>query len=195
VRRILTDGATTSVRLVVNPERMVISEAMRTFTYLNLFGYRVDAVIANRLLPETVTDPYFDRWKQLQAQHLETIHTAFSPVPILHARLREQELAGAELLAELGAEMYGDVDANDVLFSDEPMTITRRGSAYVLALRLPFARRDELDLSVKGDELFVRVGSYRRTLVLPRVLSTRALSSAKLVDDRVEISFQRKQVT
>src|SRR5919106_622455 len=120
VRRILTDPATTSVRLVVNPERMVIAEAQRTFTYLNLFGYRVDAVIANRLLPEEVSDPYFKRWKQIQAGHLTTIRESFCDVPVLTASMRDAELIGPALLAELGGELYGERAADDVLFYDEP---------------------------------------------------------------------------
>jgi arsenite-transporting ATPase len=191
VRRVLTDAITTSVRLVVNPERMVIAEAQRTFTYLNLFGYRVDAIIANRLLPEEVSDPYFDRWKQLQAQHLGTIEASFSPVPILRARLRKQELVGADLLASLGNELYDEADAADVLFTDDPMAIRKEGTGYRLTLRLPFAQKEELELSAKGDELFVRVGPYRRTIMLPKILAARQLTSAKLNDDRLEITFER----
>jgi arsenite-transporting ATPase len=191
VRRILTDGAVTSVRLVVNPERMVIAEAKRTFTYLNLFGYRVDAIVANRLLPDAVSDPYFARWKRVQAEHLTTIHEAFAPVPILAARLRETELIGSGLLGEVGSEVYGDLDAAGVLYEDEPMTIARRDSGYVLALKLPFATRDDLELSTKVDELFVKVGPYRRTIMLPRVLASRTITSAKLVGDRIEIVFDR----
>jgi arsenite-transporting ATPase len=191
VRRVLTDAITTSVRLVVNPERMVIAEAQRTFTYLNLFGYRVDAIVANRLLPDEVSDPYFDRWKQLQAQHLGTIEASFSPVPILRARLREQELVGADLLTSLGDELYDETDAADVLFTDDPMAITKEGTGYRLTLRLPFARKEELDLSAKGDELFVRVGPYRRTIMLPKILAARQLTSAKLTDDLLEITFER----
>jgi len=192
VRRILTDGAVTSVRLVVNPERMVIAEAKRTFTYLNLFGYRVDAIVANRLLPDAVSDPYFARWKKVQAEHLTTIHEAFAPVPILAARLRETELIGADLLGEVGTEVYGNLDAAVVLYEDEPMTIARRDSGYVLALKLPFATRDDLELSTKIDELFVKVGPYRRTIMLPRVLASRTITSAKLVGDRIEIVFDRQ---
>ena len=192
VRRILTDGAVTSVRLVVNPERMVIAEAKRTFTYLNLFGYRVDAIVANRLLPDAVSDPYFARWKKVQAEHLTTIHEAFAPVPILAARLRETELIGADLLSEVGTEVYGNLDAAAVLYEDEPMTIARRDSGYVLALKLPFATRDDLELSTKVDELFVKVGPYRRTIMLPRVLASRTITSAKLVGDRIEIVFDRQ---
>jgi arsenite-transporting ATPase len=192
VRTVLTDADTTSVRLVVNPERMVIAEAQRTYTYLNLFGYRVDAVIVNRLLPEEVSDPYFDRWKQLQEEHLTTINESFAPVPILKARLRDQELVGAALLESMGAEVYADADPSAVLFSDDPMAITKRGSDYVLTLRLPFAKKDSLELSAKADEMFVKVGPYRRTIMLPKVLASRSITSAQLLEDRLEVVFERR---
>ena len=183
VRKILTDGENTSVRLVVNPERMVIAEAKRTYTYLNLFGYRVDAIVANRLLPDAVSDPYFDRWKELQREHLETIESSFAPLPILKARLRDQELVGPELLAGLGEEIYGAADASEVLHGEDPMSITKQGSSYVLTLSLPFTGKDELELSTKGDELFVKVGPYRRTIMLPKVLGSRQVSSAQLTNE------------
>ncbi|MFP5352510.1 MAG: ArsA family ATPase [Actinomycetota bacterium] len=193
VRRVLTDGETTSVRLVVNPEKMVIAEAQRTFTYLNLFGYRVDAIVANRLLPAEVVDPYFERWKDIQAEHLDTIERSFAPLPILKARLREQELTSAELLLDLGEEIYGDTLADDVLFEDEPMSIVKEGDVYLLSLRLPFASKDELELSVKADELFVKVGPYRRTIMLPRSLASREISSAHLENDRLRVTFAKNQ--
>ncbi|HJR45933.1 MAG TPA: ArsA family ATPase [Actinomycetota bacterium] len=191
VRKVLTDPGSTSVRLVMNPERMVIAEAQRTFTYLNLFGYRVDAVVANRLLPEQVTDPYFSRWKTVQAQHLATIEDSFAPVPILRANLRDQEVTSLGDLLSMGAEIYGESDPAAVLFDDDPLTIVREGDAYVLTLRLPFTSRDELDLSVKNDELFVKVGPYRRTIMLPRTLASRAIASAHMIDDRLRITFTR----
>jgi arsenite/tail-anchored protein-transporting ATPase len=191
VRRVLTDEETSSVRLVVNPERMVIAEAQRTFTYLSLFGYRVDAIVANRLLPDEVSDPYFDRWKEAQAGHLQTIYESFAPIPILKAHLRDRELSGATSLAELGEEIYGDVDAGEVLFVDEPMSITKDGDAYRLSLRLPFTEKGDLELSTKGDELFVKVGSYRRTIMLPNVLLSRSVTKADLRDERLEVVFER----
>ena len=190
VKRVLTDAGSTSVRLVVNPERMVIAEAQRTFTYLNLFGYRVDAVVANRLLPDVVTDPYFARWKELQAEHLTTIDESFSPVPILTARLRDQELVGNELLASLGDELYGAEDPSAILHTEEPMTIVKDGGAYVLTLKLPLTTKEALELSNKGDELFVRVGPYRRTIILPKTLAGRSIAGAKMDDDRLEIRFE-----
>jgi arsenite-transporting ATPase len=192
---VLTDEETSSVRLVVNPERMVIAEAQRTFTYLNLFGYRVDAIVANRLLPDEVSDPYFDRWKEAQAGHLQTIYESFAPIPILKAHLRDRELSGASSLAELGEEIYGDVDAGDVLFVDDPMSITKDGDAYRLSLRLPFTEKGDLELSTKGDELFVKVGSYRRTIMLPNVLLSRSVTKADLRDERLEVVFERVKAT
>ena len=193
VRRVLTDGDSTSVRLVVNPERMVIAEAQRTFTYLNLFGYRVDAVIANRLLPDAVSDPYFDRWKELQSGHLRTIEESFSPVPILKAHLRDQELVGSENLVSLGDEVYGSTDPSAVLHTDDPMSILKEGTAYVLTLKLPLTERSDLDLSAKHDELFIRVGPYRRTIMLPKVLVARELASARLEDGVLTIRFEEKK--
>jgi arsenite/tail-anchored protein-transporting ATPase len=195
VRRVLTDEETSSVRLVVNPERMVIAEAQRTFTYLSLFGYRVDAIVANRLLPDEVSDPYFDRWKEAQAGHLQTIYESFAPIPILKAHLRDRELSGASSLAELGEEIYSGVDAGDVLFIDEPMSITKDGDAYRLSLRLPFTEKGDLELSTKGDELFVKVGSYRRTIMLPNVLLARSVTKADLRDERLEVVFERTKAT
>ena len=192
VRSILTDPEITSVRLVVTPERMVISEAKRTFTYLHLFNYRVDAIVANRLLPDEISDPYFERWKTLQREHLVDIDDAFAPVPILGARLHDAELIGPEALATLGDELYEKLDAADELYRDDPMTIARGSDGYALTLKLPFASRDDLDLALTGDELIVRVGPFRRTIMLPRILAARAIESARLIDDRVEVNFREE---
>jgi arsenite/tail-anchored protein-transporting ATPase len=192
VRTVLSDASTTSVRLVVNPEKMVIAEARRTFTYLSLFGYRVDAIIANRLLPEQVTDPYFARWKELQADYLNEIVESFAPIPVLSSHLRDQELIGPQLLADFGDEIYGSNDPASVLFTESPLTITSSDGAYTMALRLPFTIREEIELSVKTDELFVKVGSYRRTIMLPKALAVRRIAGAQMFEDRLEIRFEQK---
>lgn len=195
VRMVLTDASTTSVRLVVNPERMVIAEARRTFTYLNLFGYRVDAVIANRLLPAEVADPYFERWKQLQSEHLGTIETSFAPVPILRAHLRDRELTGSADLTLLGEELYGELDPATVLHEDDPMTINRTGETHVLSLALPFTDKRDLELSTKSDELFVKVGGYRRTIILPKMLLAKEITGADLKGGRLEVVFTDPEIT
>src|SRR5438477_11485177 len=108
VRQLLTNERMSSIRLVVNPEKMVIAEARRTYTYLALFGYRVDGVVVNRIIPAEVNDPYFGKWKHIQAEHLETVRESFQPVPILPVRLFDREMVGLELLAEMGQAVYGD---------------------------------------------------------------------------------------
>jgi len=191
VKRILTDEKVSSVRLVVNPEKMVIAEARRTYTYLGLFGYRVDAVVVNRVLPADVTDPYFGKWKDIQAEHFATIRESFEPVPILTARLFDREMVGIPLLREMAEEVYGDLRAIDVLHRDEPIQVRKRGTGYVLAIRLPFVSREDMDIHRRGDELFVRVGSYKRNLILPQTLKRMAVREASFAGDRLEILFGR----
>jgi arsenite/tail-anchored protein-transporting ATPase len=191
VKRILTDEGMSSVRLVVNPEKMVISEARRTYTYLGLFGYRVDAVVVNRVLPPDVTDPYFGKWKDIQNEHLATVHESFEPVPILTARLFDREMVGLPLLREMGAEVYGERDAAEVLFHDDPIRVRKRGTGYVLTMRLPFAAREDLDIHRRGEELYVRVGSYKRNLILPQSLKRMVVREANFAGDHLEIRFGR----
>ncbi|MGH2710733.1 MAG: ArsA family ATPase [Actinomycetota bacterium] len=193
VRKLLTDAKNASVRLVVNPEKMVIAEARRTYTYLSLFGYRVDAVIANRIMPDEVNDTYFKKWKEIHAEHLDTIHESFAPVPILKARLFEQEMVGVELLERMGDEVYGEQDAIRILHRDEPITVKKRGSFYVLGMHLPHADREKLDVHRKGDELYIRVGSYKRNLILPLALQRLDIKQARFTEDGLEIRFAEKE--
>ena len=192
VRQLLTNERMSSVRLVVNPEKMVIAEARRTYTYLSLFGYRVDAIVANRIIPPEVEDPYFGKWKDIQAEHLETIKESFEPVPILTARLFDREMVGVELLAAMGVEVYGELDPMAILHLDEPMRVHKRGASYVLSLRLPFTERADLNVFRRADELFIRVGSYKRNLALPQTLQRLDVQDASFVDDRLEVRFARE---
>jgi arsenite/tail-anchored protein-transporting ATPase len=192
VKRILTDEDVSSVRLVVNPEKMVIAEARRTYTYLGLFGYRVDAVVVNRIIPEDVVDPYFGKWKDIQAEHLATVRESFEPVPILTARLFDREMVGVPLLVEMGDEVYGELAALDVLYRDEPIRVRKRGTGYILSIRLPFVSRDDMDIHRKADELYIRVGSYKRNLILPQTLKRMVVREASFAGDRLEILFGRE---
>lgn len=189
VKVLLSDPETASVRLVVNPERMVIAEARRTATYLALFGYGVDAVIANRLLPEAVTDPWFDRWKASHAAHLQAIEEGFAPVPVLRVELAPVEPIGLEALRTFAAELYGDTSAAAVRHRGEAIRVERVGDRHRLVIALPFGRRDELDLARRDDELLVRVGPYRRALVLPDSLRSRSVAGATLRDGELQVDF------
>jgi arsenite-transporting ATPase len=174
---------------------MVIAEARRTYTYLSLFGYRVDGVVANRLLPDAVTDPWFDEWKATQAEHLRVIDEGFAPLPVLRVELAPRELVGGENLRAFATALYGDDDPSGLLYEGEPMTITRRGAAMVLRLALPGAAKDDVDLAQHDDELLLRVGPYRRAIVLPESLRRRPVTSAKLVDDALEVRFGARDRT
>jgi arsenite-transporting ATPase len=189
VKELLTDEDVTSVRLVVNPERMVIAEARRTFTYLSLFGYRVDCVVANRLLPDEVTDPWFDRWRALHAEHLATIEEGFAPLPVLKAHLAGDELVGLDALRAFAAVLYGDTDPAERRHAGAPMRVRKARGDLVLDLDLPFADKDDLDLGRRGDELLVRVGPYRRAVVLPDSLRRREVGGATLRKGRLSVRF------
>ncbi|OWY62862.1 hypothetical protein B7486_56165, partial [cyanobacterium TDX16] len=189
VREVLTDPEVTSVRLVVNPERMVIAEARRTHTYLSLFGYRVDAVVANRLLPDEVDDPWFDRWKQLQAEHLTTIDEGFAPLPVLRSHLADDEVVGPDALRSFADRLWADTDPVACLHEGEPLQVERDGDGFVLRLALPFADRDDLEVGRREDELLVRVGPYRRALVLPDSLRRRPVTDAAMRGGSLVVHF------
>lgn len=189
VRDLLTDGDVASARLVVNAERMVIAEARRTYTYLSLFGYHVDAVIVNRLLPDEVADPWFKAWRETQAEHLATIDDAFEPVPVLRASHAQHEVVGLQRLGTFAAELYADHDAVERLSAIEPLRVAARDDTLVLSLQLPFADKREVDVSRTDDELFVTLGTYRRAIVLPDSLRRRAVGRASLEVGRLDVEF------
>jgi arsenite-transporting ATPase len=190
VRTLLAEPRTSTVRLVVNPEKMVVNEARRTYTYLSLFGYKVDAVVVNRLLPDDVTDPYFGKWKEIQADHFRTITESFAPLPILTCRLFDDEMVGLERLAELAGAVYGDRDPAAVLAESRPLRVTKeRGGGYALRLELPFAERGELEVLRKGDELLIRVGQYKRNVLLPQALQPLEVTAANLRGGTLVVRF------
>ncbi|MGZ8733885.1 MAG: ArsA family ATPase [Acidimicrobiia bacterium] len=189
VRELLTDPEITSARLVVNAERLVVAEARRTFTYLSLFGYHVDAVIANRLLPAAVSDPWFSEWRSLEARYLVEISDAFAPAPILTAELAPGELVGVDRLRGFGTTLYADRDPVARLATTDPMRVEVVGDVLVLSLPLPGVERSEIRLGRRNGELLVAVGAYRRAVVLPDSLQRRDVGSARLVDERLEVEF------
>jgi arsenite/tail-anchored protein-transporting ATPase len=189
VHELLTDPTRSSVRLVVNPERLVLAEAQRTATSLSLFGYAVDALVVNRLLPDHLTDPYLARWKQRHAQHLHEARTAFAPLPVLTAPLFDDELAGVGDLMELGEQLYGERDEQAVLHVAPPVTVEVVDDRLVLRVALPFATEDQLELHQRGEALHVKVAGAKRVVHLPAALRRRDVSGARLRDGVLEVRF------
>lgn len=193
VREILVDPEVTSIRLVMNAEKMVIAEAQRTYTYLALFGYRVDSVVVNRLIPDEITDPYFVRWKELQADHLDEISASFAPIPILRAKLFDREMTGTPLLAELADEIYGDRDPAGMLFEHQTIKVTKRDGGHDLQILLPFSTKGEIDLSRRADELHVKVGGAKRNVALPLSLQGETVKGASFEKDWLHIRFEEER--
>lgn len=196
VRDVLTDGEVTSARLVVNAERLVVAEARRTYTYLSLFGYHVDAVIANRLLPEDVDHPWFDQWRATQGEHLAHIREVFAPLPVLTAELAPEEIVGTEALAAFAKRCYGDEHRGPLgpaarLCAVEPFRVEPdpTGDGVRLVLHLPGVGPGEVGLARTPEELVVTVGPHRRAIVLPDSLIRREVRGARFDAGRLVVEL------
>jgi arsenite-transporting ATPase len=190
MNQILQDRERATIRLVMNPDRMVILEARRTFTYLNLYGYLTDAVIVNRVFPDDVEDGYFGAWRERQQEHLGLVEEGFAPVPVLTARYFDQEVIGGEMLDRLAGELFADHAPEDVLHTELAHDVTSVDGRTVLRLRMPFAERGDVGLKKVGSELVVTVGHEKRTIILPSALARRHPTGARLEGGSLEVSFE-----
>lgn len=189
MQEILVNQEITSVRIVVNPEKMVIREAERSFMYLNLYGFNTDAVIVNRLLPAVDLGQYFEKWGEVQHTHLRYIKDQFSPVPVFTVPLFMDEVIGFEALKEMGVKCFGANPPEKFFFHGQAQKISRSGDGYMLELLLPYVQKEDILLSQKGDDLTVKVGDYKRNIFLPRKLLGRDAIGAKLEEGLLKIKF------
>jgi arsenite-transporting ATPase len=192
MNEILRDRTRSTIRLVMNPDKMVIGEAMRTFTYLNLYGYLTDAVIVNRLFPHDVGD-YFAGWRRVQEEHLELVHSAFAPVPVLRAPFFEQEVVGPDMLDRLREELFSDADPAAVLYDALAQELEVLDEGARLRLDLPFAEKGDISLKKIGLELVVGVDGQRRTIMLPPAMAAMRPAGATFDDGALEIRFDGEQ--
>lgn len=188
MNEILRDRERASIRLVMNPDRMVIKEAQRTFTYLNLYGYLTDAVVVNRLLP---AEGYFEAWSEIQREQLALVRSAFEPVPVLTARYMEREVVGPEMLDRLADEVFEASDPAAVLHSELAQQLVTANGSATLRVSVPFAEKGDLSLKKIGIEVIVRVGAQKRTIMLPPALAAYSASGARFEDGTLEIEFER----
>ncbi len=189
MHELLRDASRVTLRLVMTPDRMVVAEAMRTFTYLNLYGYLCDAVVVNRVFPENVGE-YFGAWRAVQAEQLADVEASFAPVPVLRAAYFEQEVLGAAMLDRLAADLFDGHDPGAVLHDRLTQELSLNGSSAELRLDLPFVSRGDIALKKIGLELVVRVDGYKRTIVLPGALAGFRPTSAKLADGSLVVGFE-----
>jgi len=189
VRQILLDESRTSARLVLNPARVVVDETRRSFAYLCLYGVATDAVIVNRILPREAGRGYFERWAARERAELADIERSF-PVPLLRAPLRPSELRGESALRELAREVYGARDPAELFVRRRPLRLAKRGGRTVLALDLPTARQDEVDVWVRGDELWIGVRDFERRIALPASVAGLSVAETRLTEGVLEVSFE-----
>jgi arsenite-transporting ATPase len=193
MRKVLTDPAITTVRIVLNLEKMVVKEAKRAFSYLSLFGYVTDAVIVNRLLPPELHDELFKKWQLIHRKYQIEVEQSFEGIPIFNVPLFDSEVVGEEMLKRMAAATYGDRDPAERFVTVSPQRIEKSGTDYVLSLKVPFVDRSEVDLSRHNGELYVTVGNYRREISLPRVLAQRDTAGAAIQDGELRVRFAKKQ--
>ncbi len=189
LEKVLTDNTKTSVRLVTNPEKMVIKESLRAHAYLSLYNVATDLVVANRIIPAEVTDPFFQRWKENQEQYRQEIHENFHPLPIKEVPLYSQEMCGMEALERLKETLYDAEDPTQVYYKENTIRVVQEKDNYSLELYLPGIPKEQIQLTKTGDELNVRIGNHRRNLVLPQALAALQPSGAKMEEDYLKIGF------
>ncbi|MBC7823390.1 MAG: TRC40/GET3/ArsA family transport-energizing ATPase [Candidatus Parcubacteria bacterium] len=190
LQKVLIDNTQTSVRLVTNPEKMVIKESLRAHAYLSLYNVSTDLIIANRIIPESVTDPFFKRWKENQAQYRQEIHDNFAPLPVKEVPLYSEEMCGLEALDRLKETLYpNNEDPAQVYYKETTLRVVQDQGQYSLEIYLPGIEKSQVELSKTGDELNVRIGNHRRNLVLPQALAALNPAGAKMEDDYLKIRF------
>jgi arsenite/tail-anchored protein-transporting ATPase len=191
MNEILRDRDATSIRLVMSPDRMVIKEAMRTFTYLNLYGYLTDAVIVNRVFPVDVEGGYFAAWRDVQQEQMELVGSAFAPLPILVCPYFEREVVGPAMLDRLAVETFADLSPEAVLHRELSQELAAANGSATLRLPIPFVEKADVGLKKIGLELIVRVGPQKRTIILPPALAAYRPSAARFEEGALEVFFEK----
>jgi arsenite-transporting ATPase len=178
------------VRLVTNPEKIVIKETQRAFMYFCLYGLCIDAVIINRIFPEGIDAKFFEIWKQTQQQYIEEAESYFSDVPIWKVNLFDNQIVGEAGLQKLGDILYPDIDPAEKFSDQSPYQFRKVDNTYQLAMQLPFLSKQEVDLTKHGDELIITIGGFKRHVALPRSLASTKAIGAKLTGKQLVITFQ-----
>lgn len=190
VTQSLTDPMETSIRLVMNPEKMVIKESQRALTYLSMYGMTVDTVVVNKILPVNQDSGYLNHWKEIQQRYLQDVQHSFAPLPIRHVPYYAEEVVGLDKLRQMGLDVYGDSDPTAVLYKEAPMDLSKlHDGSYRVKIKLPFADVSQLDLYQNGDELVIQIGDFRRIMTLPTSLAGQEAGQAEMEGDWLIVPF------
>jgi len=190
VEQILTDPEITTVRLVTNPEKIVLKETQRAFMYFCLYKISIDGIIMNRILPDVVSDSYFEHWRESQRQYMDKAETYFSPIPILTVNLFEGEVLGYDRLRALAEQVYGERNPTDRFFKGQPYKLSKKAGEYILRMTLPFVTKANVEINKVSDELIIRVGSFKRHMLLPKQVAASKSARAKLEGQDLHVYFK-----
>jgi len=190
VDQLMTDPEITSVRLIANPEKIVIKETQRAFMYFCLYRMNIDAIVMNRVLPPKIKDAYFQTWRENQKQYIEVAKDYFSPIPIFSVNLFRNEILGLERLKALAGQIYGQSNPLKRFFIGQPYDLTKEDGVYCLKLKIPFAGKDHLELNKVSDELIVRIGSFKKHILLPRHVAASKSVKARMEEDYLNVCFE-----
>ena len=194
VEDLLSDPEITSVRLVVNPEKMVISETQRAYTYLCLYGYTVEAIVINRILPDELGDGYWKSKLEEQRKYLAIIDEAFSPLKMLTAKMMPREVLGMKALEKLADELFGKSDPTKIYSTESPMKMYDEEGRSVLAIKLPFPMDQKLELYTRKDDLTLQVGAFKKSITLPHSMTNKKVLGADMDEGWLKIRFEGEKV-
>ncbi|NTW53343.1 MAG: ArsA family ATPase [Chlorobaculum sp.] len=192
---LLADGSKTTMRLVMNPEKMVIKESMRALTYLNLYGITVDRITINRVMPDQSPDPYFQQWRAIQQKYIDQINSAFAPIPVAEVPLFNNEVVGLEMLRKVGEKVYGNENPLDIFFKEDPININKVSDGhYKVRVKLPFMESMGLEPKIMklGDDLTIRIGDYQKIVALPIFLAGMESTGASFDSGWLSIDFTKE---
>ncbi len=189
LHKLLQNKQSVSIRIVTTPEKIVIKEAKRSFSYLHLFDYNVDGIIINKIFPQASLDGYFQKWETIQGESIQEILEGFKGIPIFKLELLDKELRKIQILSDFGRKLYGDADPEKILAAQKIFSVEKAAGGYLLLVNMPFVDKRELKLSQKGDEITIAVKNERRCLVLPSKLHSLNINGAKYEDGTLKIQF------
>ncbi len=190
VDQLMIDPEVTSVRLIANPEKIVIKETQRAFMYFSLYRMNVDAIIMNRVLPPKIKDAYFQTWRENQKQYMDMAKDYFSPIPIFPVNLFKNEVLGYDRLKSLAVQIYGQRNPLDRFYVGQPYDLAKQDGVYCLKLKIPFASKGDLELNKVSDELIVRIGSFKKHILLPRHVAASKSVKAKREEEYLNVCFE-----
>lgn len=190
VDEILVDPEITTVRLITNPEKIVLKETQRAFMYFSLYKMSIDAIIMNRVLPDSVSETYFKGWRRSQKDYIKKAENYFSPIPLFPVNLFRGEVLGFDSLKALADQIYGDINPLKRFFEGEPYSFVKENGKYQLRIKLPFIGKGDVDLNKISDELIIRVGSFKRHVMLPRQVAASNSVKAKLEGEYLSVHFE-----